>query len=857
MTYANNNDAYDDVEDLIDLRSVWVGLRRRAALFVGATSAVFAAVAAYAFLSMELYTAETALMIEPKTQVFAYGSEVLGQSAADPTMVDTEVELLRSRAMAIRVNNRLRSSEMIVADLEKDNKEKLQDDFFTRRLSAIAADLAALQSNQNIMDASVTPTNDDAGGTSDADTDADKVVQNDEAEGETETVVPAQITQLESEVLMEAANSKVEAINAQAFGDEKITPASSLLFPNRAENSRAITKLMKNLEIQRVGSTFLIKVRHNDPSPDKAAEISNAYAEEYILQQLEAQYNELRQANRWIDARLATLRDEVRAADAAAAQYRAEQGLVDVTGESFSEKALTGIATELAAARTNLASARARYNTVSGLVRTGAPFDSISEVMTSPVIAGLRAEYSELSRRRAELNVRYGDRHPEIKKVNEEITSIDAQLEREQSRIVDSLRSEVRFAEAQVRSLERNLQEAQGDMATNNEALVKLLELERDIEATRGVYEALLNRQKELNERDQLANANARIIARAEPPEAPSKPRKNLIIAGGFMLALMIGGVSAFAAESMDKRVRNTHDVRREFGPNAPVVLVPRIQSRLLFRERRCDDVVRRYIQEEPESSFAESLRDLRMYLKSAQRELNHAPSIAFTSVFKGEGTTTISFAFASQLASTGARVAYFECPSRAARYFKPSDQHDEIGYEDTPRLSDNSAVEAEEDAADGGAQEWSAENPVRRPGDVIKTTNMTIAPVDHKFVMDRTLCGVQMMSVESDSGIIDELDISIFDSMIDNIRESYDYIVIDTPSVLARNEGSLIAAAADYTFLVMEWCTTTRGAARAATQRLLDTNARILSFVVNKVDEKQRYYFRPEDRQFYFRKSR
>ena len=517
MTYKNNAEPYDNVEDFVDLRSVWVGLRRRAALFVGAASAVFAAVAAYAFLSTELYTAETSLMIEPNTQVFAYGSEVLGQSAADPTMVDTEVELLRSRAMAIRVNNRMRAGEFAIVELQQREEEKVQDDFFSQRLSDIAADLAALQSGND----AITPEigDDNAAGGDDG---APKEIENTIAEatdagatGDPETIVTdGERSPIDNNLL---ADDAVEnAVVTPTDDDVVLTEAA--LFSGRTENARAVATLMKNLEIQRVGTTFLIKVLHSDPSPARAAEISNAYAEEYILQQLEAQYNELRQANQWIDARLAALREEVRAADAAAAQYRAEQGLVDVTGDSFSEKAVTGIATELAVAKANLASARARFSTVDNLVRNGSPFDSIAEIMTSPVIGGLRAQYAELSRSLAELNVRYGDRHPQIKKINEEITAIEFQLNAEQQRVVDSLRSEVRFAEAQVRSLERNLQEAQGEMASNNEALVKLLELERDIDATRGVYEALLNRQKELNERDQLANANARIIARAEPP---------------------------------------------------------------------------------------------------------------------------------------------------------------------------------------------------------------------------------------------------------------------------------------------------------------------------------------------------
>ena len=514
---------------------------------------------------------------------------------------------------------------------------------------------------------------------------------------------------------------------------------------------------MNNLEIQRVASTFLIKIRHSHPSPEKAAEIANAYAEEYILQQLEAQYNELRQANKWIDARLSTLRQEVRRADAAAAQYRAEQGLVNVTGESFSEKAVTGIATELAAARTELASVQARYDTVQSLSASGLSYDAISEVISSEIIGEMRTQQVTLDRKLAELRVRYGARHPEVLKTREEYISLTNQIEREKRRVVETLRAEVGFASAQVRSLEQNLARAQSDMALNNEALVNLMELERDIDASRGVYEALLNRQKELNERDQLANANARIIARAVSPEAPSKPKKTLILGGGLILGLLVAGASAFTAESMDMRIRNTHDIRREFGPNAPVVLVPRIQSRLLFRHRRCDDVVRQYIQEEPDSLFAESLRDLRMYLKLAERDMTQAPTIAFTSVFRGEGTTTTAFAFASLLAAAGKSVAYIEYPSRVSHVFKKADPRVSYSEKQTLRLGTPLTAEDETAAADTESDE-AAENSTQLMGDrvqdlrrdVASTEGRELEVAEHRMVTDRTVCGVDVMELES-----------------------------------------------------------------------------------------------------------
>ncbi len=832
MTSVKNAESFDEVEDLVDLRSVWFGLRRRAALFAGVTASVFAAVAAYAILSTELYTAETSIMIEPKTQVFAYGAEVMGQNAADPTMVDTEVELLRSRAMAMRVYGRMRAGDLGAAPGTDRDGDGQGDDFFGRRLADIAADLADLQADKSVIAAQEEDAGVDAG--------------DETGSGDPDDIA---LTAALVQPVDPAAFAVSEAASGRAAG----------------VNGRAILKLMKNLEIQRVSTTFLIKIRHSDPSPDMAADIANAYAEEYILQQLEAQYAELRQANKWIDARLSTLRDEVRQADAAAAQYRAEQGLVDVTGESFSEKAVTGIATELAEARTKLASVQARYNTVQNLAAAGLSFDSISEVISSVIIAELRTQQVTLDRKLAELRVRYGNRHPEVLKTREEYAALTSQIQREKRRVVETLGAEVDFAAAQVRSLEENLGKAQADMASNNEALVKLMELERDIDATRGVYEALLNRQKELNERDQLANANARIIAHAVPPEIPSKPKKTLILAGGLFLGLLVAGASAFTAESMDTRIRNTHDIRREFGPNAPVVLVPRIQSRLLFRHRRFDDVVRQYVQEEPDSLFAESLRDLRMHLKLAERELDHAPTIAFTSVFRGEGTTTTAFAFASLLAAAGKNVAYIEYPSRASHVFKRT--HGHLTHSDSPTLrlerARDETDEAGADDADGSETDEAEQNSAQTTGDrvrdlrreVVATDSRQLEVAQHRMVADRTICGVDVMEMESDNSSFEDFEISVFDAMIEEIRADFDYIVVDAPSVLAKNEGSVIASAADLTVLVMEWCSTSRGAARAATQRLVDMHATMLSFVVTKVDEKQRFYFRPEDRQFFFRR--
>ncbi|MEM9015112.1 MAG: exopolysaccharide transport family protein [Pseudomonadota bacterium] len=847
MTTDRNAPSYDEVENLIDLRSVWVGLRRRAGLFAAVAATVFSAVAAYAFLTTELYTAETSIMIEPKTQVFAYGQDVFPQVAADPKLVDTEVELLRSRAMADRVSRRMGefNSGALVADGQA-NTYPTSANFFEKRLSDVAADFANLQSNIRPGPSVGAESSSEQSSTATENATADEPQLRDVSFDQTGAATP------------DTAN----------ISDG--LAASSVELAAKAPLALDVDKMLSRLEIQRVGTTFLVKIRYSSPSSEESAIVANAYAEEYILEQLEAQYSDLRQANQWIDARLSVLREEVRTAEEAAAMFRAEQGLVEAKGSSFSEQAMSGIAAELAAARTNLASLRARYNTVRALVSSNASIDSISEVMSSPMVAELRRQQTEINRTRAELNVRYGDRHPELKKINEEAAELDSQLDREVRRIVDSLRAEVSFAGAQVSSLERSMTEAQGDLVSNNTAAVELQELERDTEATRGVYEALLNRQKELNERDQLADANARIIARAEPPATPSKPRRKLVLAGGVMLAFLVAGISSFAAEALDNRIRNTSDIRREFGSAAPVVLIPRIQSRLLFRQRQSDDVARKYIVEENDSVFADALRDLRMHLKAAERGIEGAVSVAFTSVFKGEGKSTTAFSFASLLAQSGKRVAFIDC-AIAPHDFVDSD-HQLTDMRETagqPQLLESHRQsDGPHAVSDGDDASIDIDIDVEQP--------QTEAAIDQISNMrDRQLtahseagalevydirpkekrCGVIMLEFDGGANPFDDFDMNAFDRSLESVSDEFDYIIVDAPAVLNKPEASVIAAAADFSVVVTEWCMTTRDAAAAAVQRLMDARARILSFAITKVDEKQRFYFRPEDRNFYFKK--
>src|SRR5260370_3608354 len=106
----------------------------------------------------------------------------------------------------------------------------------------------------------------------------------------------------------------------------------------------------------------------------------------------------------------------------------------------------------------------------------------------------------------------------------------------------------------------------------------KLTELEATAEAYRKLYESLLQRIAENQQQESFPVSNARVIAVATTPLAPSYPRTKLILA----LALLVGtaaGISlVLVGHTLDRSLRTEWQVRHDLGIDC-LGLVPQLQS--------------------------------------------------------------------------------------------------------------------------------------------------------------------------------------------------------------------------------------------------------------------------------------
>lgn len=81
--------------------------------------------------------------------------------------------------------------------------------------------------------------------------------------------------------------------------------------------------------------------------------------------------------------------------------------------------------------------------------------------------------------------------------------------------------------------------------------------------------------------------------------------------------------------------------------------------------------------------------------------------------------------------------------------------------------------------------------------------------------------------------------------SLLDNLKEHYDYIIIDSPPVGFVTDSALLAASADGTILTVAVEETEKKAASYAKLQLSRVNANILGVVLTKIPQKNSGYYK------------
>jgi len=564
------------------------------------------------------------------------------------------------------------------------------------------------------------------------------------------------------------------------------------------EREALIDRVLGGLTAKSRGRSTAIEISYVDPDPARAAQIANALADAYVEDQLNAKYDASQKATQWLSDRIQTLADQVRNADVAVQQYKAENNLTDTNGSSVADQQLSALNGQLIVARSDLAEQEAKYSQVSALQKAGRSED-VSQVVSSPLIAALRAQENDLLKREADFSSRYGPRHPRMLDLASEKRNLLSKIDEEVKRVIETVSNDVAVARARVTSLEASLQQATGRSTGDNRARIKLRALEANATSSHALHDAFVARFKESEGQQGIQMPDSRIISHAILPTTPSAPNKKLALELAFAGGIFLGFLLALLVERLDSGFRTASQVEKTLG--LPVLgTIPEISWGRKSPEAATDRVI-----DKPMSSFAEAIRGLQMSLFLSN--VDKPPKvILLTSAVPGEGKTTVAVSIARLAARNGKKAVVIDCDLRRPATGKA------LGV----TKFDFGMVEVL-------TGEKSLEQCLQKD----PRSSLQVLPVKLKSGNPPDLLGSQAM-----------------EKLVAALRANYDLVILDSAPLLPVHDTRILARLVDATVFVVRWEKTPRDAARNAARILADIHAPLAGVILTRANTKRFQYY-------------
>jgi capsular exopolysaccharide synthesis family protein len=576
----------------------------------------------------------------------------------------------------------------------------------------------------------------------------------------------------------------------------------------REARSHVVDRFIEHLAISYRAGNRLFDVAFRSTDPQLAATVANTVAKVYISQNLERRVRAVKEASEWLNARLIEQRQQVEASELALQRYREQNADVSLSEQqNVIVRKLAELSTAATTARTERIEAESLYAECRKVRGKPEMADALPILLGNPFVQQLKEERASLQRDLASLSERLGDRHPDVIRVQSTLTRVEAQLETEIDRVVESVGNQVQT----LRAKEQRLGEAVGAQERLALALdrraIQYSALQREVTSNRQIFEALLDRAKQTEISSELKVTNVQIVDRAEVPVTPAAPQKKLVLLLALLIGLPIAMGAAVVLEYFDDRIKSPDEIRATLGLKV-LGFAPTIPRRVM---RQTAGLLTSGLSAE----YAEALRTIRANL------LLHAPpqaganALLVTSTRPGEGKTIVAANLAIGLAQAGRRVLLFDADMRRCSVHELFHQPLEPGL---------AAVL----------------NGTTRIGDAIRPSG-----VPGLFLLTAG-------SAASTAG--DLLERPAFADVMKALGDQFDWILIDSPPVMVASDATLLAQSAGAVVFVVGSHMTKARLARAALEQLDGAQSKIVGAVLSRSRLERFDYYGHRDHPAYVR---
>jgi capsular exopolysaccharide synthesis family protein len=563
--------------------------------------------------------------------------------------------------------------------------------------------------------------------------------------------------------------------------------------------SPAVAAFRSRVTVEPVTGSRLVNLRFTAYDPNVAAGAANALAQLYIEQTMEFRFTTSTEATGWLADRIKEQQARLQTAEKALQAYREKEGFLNFEErQSLVDQKLTALSTAVLQARTERISKEAAYNQMKNLGPN--QLESFPLVMNSTVIQSMKTDLSDLHKEEVRLVDSLGDRHPDMMKLRGQIRTAEDRLRAEMRNVVRSLEAEYRTAASQEAGLAANLDAVKQEALEVNRRGSEFGVLKREVETHQQLYKELLTRNRQTDLESELTTTNIRVVEKAEVPRGPLSPRRTRNYQLGLLIGLALGIGLTVLFEHLDNTLKTPEDVKEHLG--LPFLgMVPDVGVKTANNTPRPSPLILK----NPQSAVAEAYRVLRTNLIFSSAETT-GRALVVTSANPGEGKTTTVANLASSLALNGAKVLAVDADLR-----RPT-MHQHFGIPKTPGLSDLIV---------GKCQASESIHTTRFKG-------LQVLPCGYVPPNPAELLGSAAMK-----------------QVVDALRSHYDWVLIDTPPILAMADTPVLCPLVEGVILVIGAEVSGRPAIHRAVDQITSVGGKVIGVVLNKVDlERNSYYY-------------
>ncbi|MHB8174432.1 MAG: GumC family protein [Nitrospirota bacterium] len=544
----------------------------------------------------------------------------------------------------------------------------------------------------------------------------------------------------------------------------------------------------KHLNVEAVKDSNLVKVSYEAENPDIAALVANETVQAFIDQNIDMRTAPAKSYMAWLNGELNKIKDRMNESSDSLENFKRSESLVG--GDRSSNVTLTALNdlnAKVLSAEAKRYQAEIKYQQVMKLSSVPGGLMSLPDVLNNKLVQDLQAQETMISKDLAEKSKKYGEKHPVIIRLDNEMKQIKKQINGEVKLIAEGIKNDYDEARREEQSL-RGAFNRQKAEAMNYDRSSAEYELKKeDVEGAKAIYEQVLKKAQETNVMGTINVSNVQFIDKATPPKTPAKPKKVLNMLLGIVLGLFTGVGFALVSEHMD----NTYTSPEELEDNLGVPMLGIVPKSSQQDDKKPENIT---AVTDPISPMAESFRTIRSNILLSRQ--NHTPRvIQICSALHGEGKSTISVNLASIMAAAGERILLIDGDMRRPRLHKTFEVPNTRGL--------SSVITKKAELAD-----------VMRKTRVPNLTFISSGPL---YSNPGEMLGSTSMF-----------------NLMAGLREQFDRVLIDCPPYLGIADASLLTPLSDGVVVVVRSGKTIKDAVLKIKKNMDTIKAEILGVVLN-----------------------